>query len=269
MRQRRLSHFLAFGAWLVLAAPYAAQASDDWWPADGIGLQIGGMAMVTPRYEGSADYRVIGVPFIAPAFVGSSGRIQVKGPDDVRIRLLETNGFEAGPLAGWRFGRDEEDGKRLWGLGDVDGGLVVGGYMAYRIGVLKPYLSYHHEVTGGDTGGVLRFGTEAIWNLGRGTEIIGNVGASWADQRYMDAYFSVTPGQSAASFAGLPVYDAGAGVKDVFVGASAKVALSELWTLSLSGRYAHLVGDAGDSPITESEHQLSMALGLTYRFDVR
>lgn len=244
------------------------QAGDDAVFGDMTGVNVGGLVMVAPKYEGSADYRVLGVPFIAPALNGG-GRLQIKGPDDVRFRLLDLNGFEAGPLAGWRFGRDEEDSQRLWGLGDVDGGLIVGGYMAYRLGVLKPFLSYHHEITGGDTGGVLRFGTEAIWELGRGTEIVGTVGASWADQQYMDAYFSVTSGQSASSFAGLPVYDAGAGVKDVFVGATAKVALSELWTLNLSGRYTQLIGDAGDSPVVESEHQWMAGVGLTYRLNLR
>lgn len=266
MRRQELSVVLA--ASLGASAATSALAGDDAWFGDIAGVNVGGFVVVAPKYEGSSDYRAIGVPFVAPAFNGG-GRFQFKGPDDLRFRLLELNGFEAGPLAGWRFGRDEEDSRRLWGLGDVDGGLVVGGYMAYRVGFLKPFLSYHHQVTGGDAGGVVRFGSEAIWQLGRGSEIVGSVGASWADKRYMDAYFSVTPGQSAASSAGLPTYDADAGIKDVFVGATAKVALSELWTLQLSARYAHLVGDASDSPIAETSHQLTGGVGLTYRFDLR
>lgn len=267
MRRHKLRELLAI-LWLATGFAGTANAGDGAFFGDVTGVNVGGLVMVAPKYEGSADYRVLGVPFIAPAFNGG-GRLQIKGPDDVRFRLLDLNGFEAGPVAGWRFGRDDEDSRRLWGLGDVDGGLVVGGYMAYRVGVLKPFLSYHHEVTGGDTGGVLRFGTEAIWDLGRGTEIVGSIGASWADQQHMGAYFSVTPAQSVASFAGLPVYEAGAGIKDVFVGATAKVALSELWTLNLTGRYAHLIGDAADSPVTESEHQWTAGAGLTYRFNLR
>jgi len=233
------------------------------------GVTLGALAIVAPKYEGSSDYRVLGVPIIAPSFGRGEGRVQVKGVDDVRFRLFEHSGFEAGPLVGWRFGREEDDGDRLRGLGDVDGGLVIGGYMAYRIGMLKPFLSYHHQVTGDDTSGVLRLGTEARFDLAPGVEVVGTVGASYADDDYMRAYFGVSGAQSAASVAGLGVYSAEAGFKDVFVGASAKVALSELWTLHLAARYAHLIGDAGDSPIVESEHQWTGGVGVSYRFDWR
>ncbi len=102
-----------------------------------------------------------------------------------------------------------------------------------------------------------------------GVEVVSTIGASYADDDYMQAYFSVTPGQSAASVAGLGVYQADAGFKDVFVGATAKIALSELWTLHMSARYAHLIGDAGDSPLVESEHQWTGGVGVSYRFDWR
>ncbi|MDX2158154.1 MAG: MipA/OmpV family protein [Hyphomicrobiaceae bacterium] len=249
-----------------------AEASDDgrsWFASDGIGVQIGGMAVVSPRYEGSADYRVVGFPFAAPAFASSDGRFQFKGPDDIRLRLFDHSGFEAGPMAGWRFGRDEEDGTRLWGLGDVDGGLVVGGYMAYRLGILKPFLSYHHQVTGDDAGGVLRAGTEVTGHAAHGVRVTGTLGASYADDSYMNAYFSVTPAQAIASVAGLPVFDADAGVKDVFLGISAAIPLADAWTLRIGARYAHLVGDAADSPIVESESQITGSVALTYRLNLR
>jgi outer membrane scaffolding protein for murein synthesis (MipA/OmpV family) len=224
--------------------------------------------MVSPKYEGSSDYDVMGFPFVAPASLGSDGRVQVQGPDDVRLRLFKHNGFEAGPLAGWRFGRDEDDSDRLWGLGDVDGGLVIGGYMAYQIGFLKPFLSYHHQVTG-DDGGVLRFGTEAKTIFGPGIEVIGTLGASYADKSYMDSYFSIDAAQAASSVAGLQAYDAGAGVKDVYVGLTARFPIDERWTVRLSTRYAHLIGDAADSPVVENNSQFSAGLGLSYRLDLR
>lgn len=268
MLRRRLGTVLA--AWLALEAGSMrdARAADESLFGDMSGVTVGGMAIAAPKYEGSGDYRVIGVPLVAPAFAGG-GRLQVKGADDVRFRLFEIGAFEAGPLAGWRFGRDEEDGRQLSGLGDIDGGLVAGGYAAYRFGSLKPFLSYHHQLTGDDTGGILRLGGEVKWDLGRGSEIVGVAGTSWADGAYMRAFFSVTPQQAAASVAGLPVHNADAGIKDVFIGATAKLALSELWTLQLAARYAHLVGEAADSPIVSSESQWTAGIGVTYRFDLR
>lgn len=229
--------------------------------------QVGGFVFVAPKYEGSKDYEVRGAPFIAPAGSGESGVVQFRGPDDLRFRLIEFYGFEAGPLAGWRFDRDESDAARLRGLGDVDGGLVLGGYAAYDAGLFKPFVSYHHGVTGDDTGALIRFGAEAKANVGFAM-FTASLGASYADDDFMDAYFSVTPLQSGASLANLAVYDADAGVKDVFVGLAGDIPLNEVWTLKLTGRYSRLVGDAADSPIVESENQFFGGLGLSYRFNL-
>lgn len=233
-------------------------------------LQVGGFVFVSPKYEGSDEYEVSGFPILAPAGygIGDDGYVQFRGPDDLRMRLLNVVGFEAGPLIGWRFDRDQDDSTRLYGLGDVDGGVVVGGYLGYRSGPFMPFVSYHHQVSGDDTGGVIRFGAEAKTMLPRGIAVAATVGASYADDDYMDAYFSVTPLQSANSLAGLRAYDAEAGIKDVYIGVTADVPVSSNWTLKLSGRYAHLLGDVADSPVVESESQLFGGVGLTYRFEL-
>ena len=247
------------------AAPVAAGATDriaDW------GVQIGAFGVVAPKYEGAKDYRVIGFPFIAPSFSEGSGSgiVQFKGVDDIRFRLIETNGFEAGPLAGWRFGRDDTDAFRLRGLGDVDGGLVVGGYAGYRFGPFFPFVAYQHQVTGDDGGGIVRFGIEHKAPIARWMTLTTTIGANWADDDYMDAYFSVNAAQSAASVAGLGIYNADAGIKDVFIGFAGDVPLSDAWTLRLSARYSRLLGDAADSPIVESENQFTGGIGVTYKF---
>jgi outer membrane protein len=221
-------------------------------------LQAGGMVIVTPKYEGSKDYEVIGVPLVAPAGSSEFGFIQFRGPEDIRLRVINWNGFEAGPLTGWRFDRDEDDASRLDGLGDVDGGLVVGGYAAYRFGIITPFASYSHQVTGDDTGGLLRFGAEAPVGIVGGVKMTGQVGATWADDDYMDAFFS-DPRVG---------YEAEAGIKDVYIGLNADVPLSDRWNLKLIGQYSRLVGDAADSPIVESENQFFGGLGLTYRFTI-
>lgn len=231
----------------------------------GFGMQLGGVAMVKPKYEGSKEYEVLAVPFVAPAGSGS-GLVQFKGLDDLRFRILNSGGFEAGPVAGYRFGRDQDDAARLIGLGDVDGGLVVGGFVAYRMGPISPFLTYNHQVTGDDTGGLARAGIEVKHDLGRGIAATFTGGATWADEDYMDAYFGVTAAQSAAS--GLAAFDADSGFKDAFVGASVDVPLAERWTLKLSGKYSHLLGDAADSPIVETESQWMGGIGLAYRFTV-
>ncbi len=232
--------------------------------------QVGGFVFVAPKYEGAKDYEVRGAPFIAPTGLDDErSRVQFRGPDDLRFRALEFSGFEVGPLVGWRFDRDDNDAARLRGLGDVDGGLVAGAYAAYHLGPLMPFVSYHHQVTGDDTGGLIRFGAETRVPFASGIAVLATAGASYADDEYMDAYFSVTAAQSAASLANLDAYDAEAGIKDVYFGLTTDVPLSKDWTLKLSGRYSRLVGDASDSPIVEDENQFFGGLGLSYRFNVQ
>jgi MipA family protein len=228
--------------------------------------QAGGFVFVAPKYEGAKDYEVLGAPFIAPAGLDGTGRVQFRGPDDLRFRAIEFNGFEAGPLIGWRFDRDDNDAARLRGLGDVDGGFVAGAYAAYRLGPISPFVSYHHQLSGDDTGALIRFGAETRVPVSGGISVLATVGASYADDDYMESFFSVTAAQSAASVAGLGAYDAEAGIKDVYLGLTSDIPLTDVWTLKLSGRYSRLVGDAADSPIVESEDQFFGGLGLTYRF---
>lgn len=253
----------------AIASPALAGGFGDGEAGSTFDLQAGGIAVIAPKYEGAKDYEVIGVPFVAPSgLAGDSGIVQFRGPDDLRFRLLQQYGFEAGPLAGWRFDREEDDASRLRGLGDVDGGFVAGGYIAYRAGAFLPFVSYHHQVSGDETGGVLRFGVEAKTPIWSAVAVTATLGSTWADDDYMDAFFSVSGAQSANSAAGLGVYDADAGIKDVYLGLSTDVPLTTDWTLKLSGRYARLVGDAADSPIVESEDQFFAGIGLTYRFSL-
>ncbi|MGL4395605.1 MAG: MipA/OmpV family protein [Hyphomicrobium sp.] len=256
------ARFLAAALFAVSFAPVAAAQSS-------IDLQAGGAAVVTPKYEGSKEYEVRGFPIVAPAGAadGSDGGfVQFRGIDDVRFRALNYSGLEFGPLAGYRFGRDEDDADRLNGLGDVDGGLVVGAYVAYNFGMFKPFLSYHHQVTGDDAGSVMRFGAETRFALTSGVALTAIAGASYADDDYNSSYFGVTAAQSAAS--GLAVHDADSGIKDVYLSLGTDIPLTDVISLKLGARYAHLLGDAADSSIVETDHQFSGLVGLTYKFSL-
>jgi outer membrane scaffolding protein for murein synthesis (MipA/OmpV family) len=228
--------------------------------------QVGGIVLVAPKYEGSKDYEVLGFPLAIPAGLDDGrSRFSFKGVDDIRFRLLEQYGFELGPIAGWRFGRDEKDGDKLTGLGDIDGGLVVGGYVGYRFGSALASVSYGHQVTGEDNaGGLVRFALENKFRPAKGWTVTGTVGTTWADSDYMSTFFDVPV---AKVIAGRPAFDAEAGFKDVNLTLASDLELDRNWTLKLIGRYSRLVGDAADSPVVETANQFYGGVGLTYRFD--
>ncbi len=235
----------------LAAAPAAAQTTSgpfgDRW-------QVGGFVYVSPSFEGSKSYDAIAFPFVAPAGLGSDGFIQIKGADDVRLRLFQSGGFELGPLAGYRFGRDGDDVTNV-NVDDVDGGLVLGAFATYRTGPLAFSVSYHHQATGDDTGGLFRFGVEHTGRLSPTFKLTTGIGANYADDDYMTAFFAA------------PGFAPDAGFKDIHIGATAVLDLSDRWSLHLIGRYAHLIGDAADSPIVETENQLYGGLALSYKFE--
>ncbi len=253
---------LAASASPAVAQGYASEST-------GLELGVGGVVGVKPKYEGSDEYEAFGFPVIFPKFGGGVGsRVTVRGADDVRFRLFEAGGFEMGPLAGYAFGRDDDDGDRLLGLGDVDDGFVAGAYGAYSAGPFLFDVSYHHIVSGDDDGALLRFSGSyrKVWSPLFATTL--RAGATYADDNYMDSYFGITAVQSANSVARLGTYEADAGIKDVFVSLGATWDITDRITLKATGKYARLVGDAADSPIVESEDQFTGLLGATYRFDL-
>jgi len=258
---------LAFGVMMALASltptTAAAQSGSDPFGAFGDRWQVGGLVFVSPKFEGGRSYQVTGFPFVAPVGLGDNGIVQFKGADDVRFRVFQFSGFEFGPVAGYRFGRDEDDAVRLDGLGDIDGGLVLGGFAAYRTGPLAFSVSYHHQATGDDTGGLVRFAAEYGFKPSAGFKLTASLGANYATEDYMTSFFGV----NAAQAVNLPIYSPDAGFKDVYVGATASIDLTDRWTLLLMGRYSRLVGDAADSPIVETENQFYGGAALSYKFN--
>lgn len=245
------------------------QAVADEWAVTG--LKVGGLLLIQPSYEGSDEYDVYGIPYIFPIFGDGAGpgffsRIDARALDDIRFKLIERDGFFAGPLAGYNLGRDEDDGDLLDGLGDVDGGIVGGAFVGYKVGAVTFDVALQN--TFGDDGGyIVEFGAQLERHLRPGTTFTGRIGANYADDDYMENYFGISAAQAATSVAGLGVFDAEAGFKDIYIELGLKSELDAHWSARASVRYSRLVGDAADSPIVESEDQFTTLLGLSYKFD--
>lgn len=240
--------------------------------AEGLSFSFGGMAVIAPKYEGSKSYKAIGFPLAIPhsasdAETSSFGsRIRFKGIDDIRFNLLGADGFEFGPVAGYRGGRKQSDGDLLGGLGDVDGGLVLGGYGAYTTNGFTFDASYVDQLTGDDTGGQLKLGASTMIALSDAVEVKAGIGTTYSSNDYMDTFFGVSSAQSGTSTASLAPYDPSAGFKDVNFSLSTDIALAPKWTMKLGGKYSRLIGDAADSPVIETKNQFTGSIGLLYKF---
>ena len=268
-------------------------------PAPQRSVLLGIGAAVAPLYEGSDEYRVAPFPIIAPDFGGDGPRrFEFRALDDIRLHVLRLGGFSAGPLAGYRFGREESDAPSLAGLGDVDGGLVLGGFMAFDAEVspgatVGVDLGISSQVTGDalvldrdalvaaapagavvpplvdrEFGFEVDLGASASIDLSPRANLALRAGAVYADDDYMDTHFSISPLQalgSATAGPALGAFDADAGVKNVYVNANLAFEVTERFEVRAGAGYSYLLGDASDSPISVTDHQFTGSLGVGYR----
>ncbi len=260
---RKLATLIASGVAVVAVGVLPAVAGGDTYEPEQKTrrVKIGAGALITPKYEGSNDYEVIGFPTVSLGTVG--GRLTVDGADSVKYAIHKKDGFEFGPLVGYRFGRDESDGTLLTGLGDVDGGLVVGAYAKYWIGSAYLGASYHQQVTGDDTGYEIKLKVGAERDLSDRVKVDASVGATYSSDEYMDSFFSVPTGGGANA----AQYDADAGFKSVYANLGMTIVLSDRWEAKLSGQYTRLLDEAGNSTVVESKDQFMGLVGLSYSFD--
>jgi len=232
-------------------------------------LSLGlGMAVV-PQFEGSSDYRVIP----APVFSFDLGTISVRsvGPG-IEADLLGTRAFDAGPILRWTGGRDPDDidNAAVSALPEIDGTFMLGGFVQANFpageGVfVSPRLDVLQGLGGGHEGLIAEASVGITkrmdsWTFG------GSAGFTYADDTYMDTFFSVAPG----SPSGLAAFSAGAGIKDFGVTAFARYTLNENWSVTAVAGYKRLLGDAADSPIVEvagDANQGFVSLGVSYLFD--
>lgn len=256
-------------------------------------ILLGAGVGVAPKYEGSDEYRVFGFPiFSYNSGVAGDGprRFEFRALDDIRLHVLRFGNFSAGPLAGYRFGRDEDDADILEGLGDIEGGVVGGAFAAYDVYVspnatVGVDAAISHQFTGdpfdddrfgGDIdifdneyGYLIDLGVSADLDLTPRLNLALRAGAEYADDDYMATHFGITTDQAASSAASGPTldaFDADAGFKNVYVNANAAFDVTDRLQLRTGAGYSRLLGDAADSPVSVSDNQFTGSVGVGYRF---
>jgi outer membrane scaffolding protein for murein synthesis (MipA/OmpV family) len=217
-------------------------------PPDVTNIRIGFGPVYSPDYEGSDDYKVRFRPLVSFRY---RNLIHVDN-NHLRINLSIKDGgddwhFNAGPLLKVDFGRNKSDNPDLAGLGGVGTSVELGVFTSYTIGATRVRLRLQQDVTSGHSGTMLAGDVRVILNKTGKLVVIGSINSTWADSAYMDAYFSVNEVQSLGS--GLPVFNAGPGVKDIRLALGANLDITESWALAGNAGFTRLLGDAGDSPM--------------------
>jgi outer membrane scaffolding protein for murein synthesis (MipA/OmpV family) len=85
-----------------------------------------------------------------------------------------------------------------------------------------------------------------------------------ADGRYTEAYFGVDHADTLTT--NYPFYKARGGLKSVNFGVSADYFVTPHFILNASGAYERLLGDAANSPITQTKNEAVVTLSALYKF---
>ncbi len=236
----------------------------------GTTVTLGAQAIIQPKYEGGKDYEVTAAPIIK--FTGMNPfasflKVDARNINDIGLGLLNVGGFSAGPALGYRFDREEDDGRLLRGLGDVDGGLLVGGFARYDFKPAYVRVSYLTQVTGEeDAGGIFRIQGGADVMATPQLLLKGFAAVEFGDEDYMQTYFGVTAAQATRS--GLARFTPEAGAKSFHLGLTAEYEFAPTLTLIAGAEYVGLLDDAADSPVVEEENYVIGRIGLSKRFTI-
>lgn len=253
---------------LTVVTEIISDVTDVVVPPDVTNIRLGLGPVFSPDYEGSNDYKIRFKPLLSFRY---RNLIHVDN-NHLRINLsLKDRGdkgyFNAGPLLKIDFGRNKSDNPDLAGLGKVGTSLELGAFTSYTVGAFRARLRLQQDVTSGHSGTMLAGDVRVILNRTGKLVTIGSINTTWADSAYMDSYFSVNEVQSLAS--GMPVYNAGSGVKDVRLAIGANLDITDTWALAGNASYTRLLGDAVSSPMVAlrgNANQFVMGLFVIYSF---
>ncbi len=210
-----------------------------WRPGVGASIAMGSRGLVWTPWQSTAGSASIGLSV-------DPGRV-----DDDERKLTP---------AGLRPGSADLRGMgevKMTALVSASGSLALG--PAALTGALRQAVSSHR-------GTLVEVGLALPWQLHRHAKLTLTPGVTWADRRHMQAYFGVTPQQSAAS--GYAPFEAGAGVKSQQLVLDFDMAFSRHWHAQALLRVQRLAGDAADSPIVQRTRQASGMLALRYEFQL-
>jgi len=253
------------GPRMVSAAGSDNDASSGW--TGSVGLGVGRQ----PTYVGSPNERTTPVPLLSVRYNHPIHGTIAFDPRGLSWTSPEQAGFRVGVLVGFDLGREARGvgfdpfvtgDDRLRGMGDIEstaeGGVLIG-YGLVTLSVRKAIGDRGHAGLVADM--------SFDWSLDLSEKIGLSLGAGtrWADQKYQQAYFGVTPAQAAASrFSRFTPVE---GFVQGNVNIGLEYRFTEAWSAQLGATYARLIEATRSSPLAEEPNGITALLGLTRRFE--
>jgi outer membrane scaffolding protein for murein synthesis (MipA/OmpV family) len=275
---RRLG-FIAFILWAWVPSIALSQTPSplqEWQYSSGIVLErlfepnlpdwrvvLGAAAEAKPLYDGSELSRVQGGPVINIRY---NDIAFVSVGEGIGVNVLHGENYRAGVVLGYDLGRRvEDDIGHLRGLGDIGRAPVVKLFVSYAISKDFPLVLRGdvRQIIGGADGVVADVGVYMpLPGSSKKFIMFAGPSISYADHRYLQKEFGVTPAQALAS--GYPVFNPHAGTNAVGFGFSATWFMTDHWLVNMDAAVDQLLGSARESPITQKTVQRALALSFAY-----
>ncbi|MGC1863367.1 MAG: MipA/OmpV family protein, partial [Methylocystis sp.] len=233
---------------------------------DGYIVTLQVIGAVTPSFPGSSVLRPYPFPGISVRGAGEPERFSA--PDDgFGVPVLEADGFRMGPVANFVFRRGNRDG--LFGLHQVG--------LTHEVGGFAEYFAFDHfraraelrQAVDGHEGFVASLGADFYAESNSFRVSLGprlNLG----DNRYANAYFSVTPVEAILN-GRLEPYSANGGFTSAGGVATVRYDFTPNLNATIYTGLQRLTGSVGGSPIPNmvgSRDQFTAGVSVSRSFEI-
>jgi outer membrane scaffolding protein for murein synthesis (MipA/OmpV family) len=242
-------------------------------PADKFEGAVGLVLQYKPAFSGSSDFK------LKPELAGflRYGRITITGAggfttrrqDDVErgvdAELVRREDVRVNLSLRYDRGRSESVSGQLAGLGDIR--PTVRARLGVRWDIAPRWqasLSTSVDALNRVGGYIVGAGLSYTQPIDARQRIIYGVSASGAGDRYLQAWYGVTPAQSLAS--GYPVYAPKEGLTEVGFGATWRIEIDPQWAAFAGASASQLQGGAAASPLTRQRTGWALSSGIARRF---
>ena len=248
------------------AAPAPAPAPAPAASPDGYIVTLQAIGAITPSFPGSSVLRPYPFPGISVRGAGEPERFSA--PDDgFGVPVFEADGARMGPVANFVFRRGNRDG--LFGLHQVGLTHEVGGFAEYfAFDHFRARAELRQAVDGHDgfvaSLGADFYGESNSFRLSLGPRL--NLG----DNRYANAYFSVTPVEAILN-GRLEPYQANGGFTSAGGVATVRYDFTPNLNATVYTGLQRLTGSVGGSPIPNmvgSRDQFTAGVSVSRSFEV-
>jgi len=235
--------------------------SDSSWR---VNLGIG--AGLVTQYSGSKSYKFAAIPLVDITW---KNRVFISTQRGIGFYAINNPSFQLGASFGYSADARYYGGNgNLRGLPSIKPGGLATIFAAYHIAGFSMTAGLHQRI-GSINGESIDLG--AAYHFALDPRLSVDVGPSvtYASASLNDGFYGVTAQQSTAAAAQgnhLRAFKPGAGIQDVALNIDASYQWNEHWTINGIAKLSELVGQDGNSPVTQQKFQPAVAVTMNYRF---